>query len=82
MGGEGRPGQASVRGQTALMSDVLEGPGEVPACPRVSPRPTYHGGPASSGETHPRGSGALISDARTSEGANAPVSHTSVLGYD
>lgn len=57
------------------MSDVLEGPGEVPACPRVSPRPTYHSGPASSGETHPRGSGALISDARTSEGERTCEPH-------
>lgn len=78
---EARPGQASVRGQTALMSDVLGGPGEVPACPGVSPCPACHTGQPPAERVIPRGSGVLISDARASEGANAPVNHTSMLGY-
>ena len=63
------------------MSDVLGGPGEVPACPGVSPCPACHTGQPPAERVIPRGSGVLISDARASEGANAPVNHTSMLGY-
>ena len=63
------------------MSDVLGGPGEVPACPEYLPVPPVTAGQPPPERFIPQGSGVLISDACTSEGAHTPVSHTFMLGY-